>query len=83
MILLILIFLGFFNVVGVAIINSLVLSHPSESWVLLAADSYSHYFTLFTGLLLISVLVELGIGCELELAAADAEKQSIAATSQH
>ncbi len=82
-ILLILIFQGFLNIVGVALINSLVLSHPTESWVLLAADSYSHYFTLFTGLLLLATMINLGAGCELEMIAAEAEKSISAATSQN
>jgi hypothetical protein len=81
--LLILIFQGFLNIVGVALINSLVLSHPTESWVLLAADSYSHYFTLFTGLLLLATMINLGAGCELEMIAAEAEKSISAATSQN
>ncbi|MFM7591265.1 MAG: hypothetical protein ACKO85_05660 [Isosphaeraceae bacterium] len=76
---LILAFLGLADVAGVAMINSLVLSHPAESWVLLAADSYCHYFTLFTGLLLLAALIELGIGCELEIIASALEMKSVEA----
>lgn len=73
---LILVFIGVIDVAGVAIINSTVLSHPRESWVLLAADSYSHYYTLFSGLLLLAALIEIGISCELEIIASSIESRS-------
>ena len=37
-----------------------LLSLPTSSWALSAADGYAHYMTLFTGLWLLSALVELG-----------------------
>ena len=37
-----------------------LLALPTSSWILNAADSYAHYMTLFTGLWLLSALVELG-----------------------
>ncbi len=37
-----------------------VLSLPSQSWVLAAADSYAHFATLPVGMVLVSALVELG-----------------------
>ncbi|WP_422928755.1 hypothetical protein [Singulisphaera sp. PoT] len=38
----------------------LVLSMPTQTWVLAAADSYSHYVTLPAGLLCLAAFVELG-----------------------
>jgi len=38
----------------------LVLSLPTQTWVLAAADSYSHYATLPVGLLCLATFVELG-----------------------
>jgi hypothetical protein len=38
----------------------LVLALPSQSWVLAAADGYSHYATLPIGLLMLAAFVELG-----------------------
>lgn len=76
---LILAFVSLADIAGVAMINSLVLSHPAESWVLLAADSYSHYFTLFSGLLLLAAFIELGIGCEMEIIASALEMKTVEA----
>jgi hypothetical protein len=45
---------------GAAAIHALVLSLPAQPWVLSAADSYAHYFTLPIGLIVLSALVELG-----------------------
>jgi len=38
----------------------LVLSMPTQSWVLASADAYAHYATLPVGLLMFAALVELG-----------------------
>ena len=38
----------------------LVLSLPTSTWCLAAADSYAHYGTLPVGLILLAALVELG-----------------------
>jgi hypothetical protein len=45
---------------GVATVYALVLSLPAQPWVLSAADSYAHYFTLPIGLIVLAALVELG-----------------------
>jgi len=45
---------------GVAVVYALMLSLPAQPWVLSAADSYAHYFTLLVGLVGLSALVELG-----------------------
>lgn len=54
------VFLGLINVISAAMITTLILSHPVEPWVFLAAASYCHFTTLFTGLLTLSGLIELG-----------------------
>ena len=43
-----------------AVAYAVVLALPPQTWVLAAADSYSHYATLPIGLLTLAVLVELG-----------------------
>ena len=43
-----------------ALAYALVLSLPSQAWVLAAADGYAHYATLPIGLVVASALVELG-----------------------
>ena len=59
-ILLMVVFFGLINVISAALITTLILSHPVEPWVFLAAASYCHFATLFTGLLTLSGLIELG-----------------------
>ena len=43
-----------------AVAYAIVLALPPQTWVLAAADSYSHYATLPIGLLTLAALVELG-----------------------
>ena len=54
------VFFGLINVISAALITTLILSHPVEPWVFMAAASYCHFATLFTGLLTLSGLIELG-----------------------
>lgn len=65
---------GLLDLVGVWGFNMLLLSHPAESWVLAASDSYAHYLTLLSGLVLISALIELAARADLEMQAAQIEK---------
>lgn len=57
---LITLFCGMLSFISTATISTLILSHPTESWVLMATDSYSHYASLFIGLLLVSCQIQLG-----------------------
>jgi hypothetical protein len=57
---LLLLFFGLINVISSSLITTLVLSHPVEPWVFMAADSYCHFATLLTGLMTLSGLIELG-----------------------
>ena len=43
-----------------ALAYAVLLSLPSQAWILAAADSYAHYATLPVGLVMVSALVELG-----------------------
>jgi hypothetical protein len=54
------VFFGLMNVISSSLITTMVLSHPVEPWVFMAADSYCHFATLFTGLITLSGLIELG-----------------------
>jgi hypothetical protein len=42
------------------VVYAILLALPIQGWVLTAADSYSHYATLLTGLILAGALVEIG-----------------------
>ncbi|MCY2933380.1 MAG: hypothetical protein NT172_04365 [Planctomycetota bacterium] len=53
-------FCGLLNIISSAIITTLILSHPVEPWVFKCADSYCHFATLFTGLIMLSSLIEVG-----------------------
>lgn len=57
---LITLFCGLMNLISTALISTLILSHPTEPWVLMSADSYCHYASLFIGLLLVACYVQLG-----------------------
>ena len=46
--------------VAIYVAYLLVLSLPTSTWALAAADSYAHYGTLPVGLVLLAALVELG-----------------------
>ncbi len=46
--------------VGSGIAYSILLSLPTQTWVLAAADSYAHYVTMPVGLMILAALVELG-----------------------
>ncbi len=46
--------------IATGITKWLLLSLEPQSWVLMAADSYTHYATLFVGLITLSALIELG-----------------------
>jgi hypothetical protein len=45
---------------GTGVVYAVVLSLPAQPWVLAAADSYAHFFTLPVGLVGLAALVELG-----------------------
>lgn len=45
---------------GAGVVYVVVLSLPAQPWVLAAADSYAHFFTLPVGLVGLAALVELG-----------------------
>ena len=57
---LITLFCGILNLISTAVISTLILSHPTEPWVLMSADSYCHYASLYVGLLLVACYVQLG-----------------------
>jgi hypothetical protein len=57
---LITLFCGLLNLISTALISTLILSHPTEPWVLMSADSYCHYASLYIGLSLVSCFVQMG-----------------------
>ena len=57
---LITLFCGILNLISTAVISNVILSHPTEPWVLMSADSYCHYASLYVGLLLVACYVQLG-----------------------
>lgn len=72
--------LGMVNLAGVTALNLLLISHPQEPWVLIASDSYCHYFTFLTGMILMSGLIEIASEANLEMEAELLEKQIVDAT---
>jgi hypothetical protein len=50
---------GLASAVGAGVATFVVLSLPTSTWVLSAADGYSHYLTLPVGLWTLAALVEL------------------------
>ena len=72
--------LGMVNLTGVTALNLLLMSHPQEPWVLNASDSYCHYFTFITGMILVSGLIEIASEANLEIESEFAEIQMINAT---
>ncbi len=45
--------------IAVALVYALLFQYPVQSWLLAAADSYSHYVTIPLGLILLATLVEI------------------------
>jgi hypothetical protein len=51
--------MGTFGLMSTSLLTSLMLSHPSEPWVLMAADFYCHLASLAIGLWYLCCLIEL------------------------
>lgn len=61
-----LLLVGCLNLIATSLIQYALLSHPPEPWVLVASDSYTHYFTLCSGILLIAGFIEIASQAHVE-----------------
>jgi len=79
---LITLFCGLLNLISTALISTLILSHPTEPWVLMSADSYCHYASLYIGLVLVACYVQLGEDALLTAQVISPVQQEIEANQQ-